>query len=359
MELLELVEDRSSGYGERLRRDKQGGGYKMTASTFDEIGRVLREHQHFAILGHVRPDGDALGSQLALALSLQQLGKDVRVWNEDGMLEKYSFLPRAELLTKPPATAIDVDVAIALDTAIQSRLGTALAAVGSTKIWVNIDHHSSNPGYGDLVIVDVSAPATGEIIFRLIRSQGLPLDHDIAENLYAAISTDTGSFQYPKTSARTFEIATELVGAGGLDVGKISQQLYENYPRRRLELLRELLRTMRFSEGGRVASFSLTLRTAADLGVLPEDNEGLIDHLRAVRGVIVAVFFEELADGKARVSMRSKDEAVDVCAICQKFGGGGHTLAAGARIRGNLVEVEERVLKEVGDKLEVYQRPSS
>ena len=205
------------------------------------------------------------------------------------------------------------------------------------------------------MIVDVSAPATGEIIFRLIRSQGLPLDHDIAENLYAAISTDTGSFQYPKTSARTFEIATELVRAGGLDVGKISQQLYENYPRRRLELLRELLRTTRFSECGRVASFSLTLRTAVDLGVLPEDNEGLIDHLRAVRGVIVAVFFEELADGKVRVSMRSKDEA----AICQKFGGGGHTLAAGARIRGNLAEVEERVLKEVGDKLEVYQRPSS
>src|SRR5262249_56138805 len=98
---------------------------------------------------------------------------------------------------------------------------------------------------------------------------------------------------------------------------KISQQLYENYPRRRLELLRELLRTMRFSECGRVASFSLTLRTAADLAVLPEDNEGLIDHLRAVRGVIVALFFQELPDGKLRLSMRSKDEAVDVCAICQ------------------------------------------
>jgi bifunctional oligoribonuclease and PAP phosphatase NrnA len=323
----------------------------VSNTTFEEIGRVLREHQHFAILGHVRPDGDALGSQLALALSLQQLGKDVRVWNEDGMLEKYSFLPRAELLSKPPSTAEEVDVAIALDTAIQNRLGTALAAVGSAKIWINIDHHLSNPGYGDLVMVDVSAPATGEIIFRLIRSQGLPFDHDIAENLYAAISTDTGSFQYPKTSARTFEIATELVRAGGLDVGQISQQLYENYPRRRLELLRELLRTMHFGECGRVASFSLTLRAAADLAVLPEDNEGLIDHLRAVRGVIVAVFFEELADGKVRVSMRSKDEAVDVCAICQKFGGGGHTLAAGARVRGTLAEVEEKVLEEIRDVL--------
>ena len=323
----------------------------MTVSTFDEIGRVLREHQRFAILGHVRPDGDALGSQLALALSLQQLGKNVRVWNEDGMLEKYSFLPRSELLTKPPSTAADVDAAIALDTAIQNRLGTALTAIRSAKIWINIDHHLSNPGYGDLVIVDPGAPATGEIIFNLIKSQGLPFNHDIAENLYAAISTDTGSFQYPKTSARTFEIAAELVRVGGLDVGRISQQLYENYPRRRLELLRELLRTTRFEFGDRAASFSLTSKTAADLAVLPEDNEGLIDYLRAIRGVIVAVFFEELADGKVRVSMRSKDEAVDVCAICQKFGGGGHTLAAGARVRGSLAEVEKKVLEEIREVL--------
>ena len=323
----------------------------MTTSTFDEIGRALREHQRFAILSHVRPDGDALGSQLALALSLQQLAKNVRVWNEDGIFEKYSFLPRAELLTKPPSIAEDVDVAIALDTAIQNRLGNALAAVRSAKIWINIDHHDSNPGYGDLVIVDPSAPATGEIIFNLIKSQDLPFDHDIAENLYAAISTDTGSFQYPKTSARTFEIAAELVRVGGLDIGKISQQLYESYPRRRLELLRELLRAMHFELGGQAASFSLTLKTATDLAVLPEDNEGLIDHLRAIRGVIVAVFFEELADGKVRISMRSKDEAVDVCAICQKFGGGGHTLAAGARVRGSLAEVEEKVLEEIRETL--------
>src|SRR4029453_8952649 len=151
------------------------------------------------------------------------------------------------------------------------------------------------------------------------------------ENLFAAISTDTGSFQYPKTSAHTFEIAAELIRTG-IDVGRLSQLLYENYPRRRLELLRELLRTMRFQQEGHIASFSLTLKTAAGLGVLPEDNEGLIDHLRAVHGVIVAVFFEELADGKVRVSMRSKTEVVDVCAISQNFGGGGHSLPAGPRV---------------------------
>ena len=315
---------------------------------FDEIGRVLREQNRFAILSHVRPDGDALGCQIALALSLQQLGKEVRVWNEDGMLEKYSFLPRAELLTKPPAVPEDVDVAVALDTAIQNRLGTAFAAVRSAKMWINIDHHLSNPGYGDLVYVDPTAPATGQIIFDLIKSQGFPFNREIAENLFAAISTDTGSFQYPKTSARTFEIASQLV-CTGIDVGRLNQQLYENYPRRRIELLRELLRTMRFESDGRVASFSLSLKTAAALHILPEDNEGLIDHLRAIRGVIVAVFFEELSDGKVRVSMRSKTDAIDVCAICQKFGGGGHTLAAGARVRGTLAEVEQKVLEEVCD----------
>jgi phosphoesterase RecJ-like protein len=317
-------------------------------STFDEIGQALRQHNRFAILSHVRPDGDALGCQIALALSLQQLGKEVRVWNEDGMLEKYSFLPRAELLSKPPAAPEDVDVAIALDTAIQNRLGTALAAVHSAKLWINIDHHLSNPGYGDLVHVDPTAPATGQIIFDLIKNQGLPFNREIAENLFAAISTDTGSFQYPKTSARTFEIAAQLV-CTGIDIGRLNQQLYENYPRRRIELLRELLRTMRFKNDGRVASFSLSLKTAAALQVLPEDNEGLIDHLRAIRGVIVAVFFEELADGKVRVSMRSKTDAIDVCVICQKFGGGGHTLAAGARVRGTLTEVEAKVLEEVCD----------
>jgi phosphoesterase RecJ-like protein len=315
-------------------------------STFEEIGRAFREHQGFAILSHVRPDGDALGSQLALALSLKQLGKNVRVWNEDGMLEKYSFLARAQLLTKPPSAAEDVDVAIALDTAIQNRLGTAFQAIRTAKIWVNIDHHPSNPGYGDLVYVDPVAPATGQILFELIKSERLPFDRAIAENLYIAISTDTGSFQYPNTSARTFEIAAELVRAG-VDVGRINQQVYENYPRRRVELLRELLRTMRFEDGGRVASFSLSLKTAAKLGVLPEDNEGLIDHLRAIRGVIVAVFFEELTDGKVRVSMRSKSEKTDVCAICQKFGGGGHTLAAGARVRGSLAEVERKILEAI------------
>ena len=312
---------------------------------FAEIGRVLREHNKFAVLSHVRPDGDALGSTLALALSLKGLGKEVRAWNEEGMLEKYNFLAQAELLTQPPSEPEDFDVVVALDTAVQNRLGTTTSAVRHAKLWINIDHHPSNPRYGDLVYIDPTAPATGQILFEFLTNQNFPITPEIAENLYAAISTDTGSFQYPNTTVRTFEIAAELVRCG-VDVGRISQLLYENFPRRRIELLRELLGTMRFACDGKLAWFSLTQAAALALGVIPEDNEGLIDHLRATRGVIVAIFFEELPDAKVRVSMRSKNEGVDVCAICTQFGGGGHVLAAGARVRGTLAEVEKRIVEQ-------------
>jgi phosphoesterase RecJ-like protein len=313
---------------------------------FAAIGRALRDHQRFVVLSHVRPDGDALGSQIALTLALQAMGKDVKIWNEDGMLGKYSFLPHADILVQPPAQPEDFDVAIALDTATQNRLGKAGEAVRNAKLWINIDHHPSNPKYGDLVYIDEHSPATGQILFELMKSEQLPITRAIAENLFVAISTDTGSFQYPNTTARTFEIAAELIRAG-VNVGQLSQQTYENYPRRRIELLRALLEVMRFDAGGKIASFSLDLKIAAEVGAQPEDNEGLIDHIRAIEGVIVAVFFEELAEGKVRVSMRSKSESADVCAICQKFGGGGHKLAAGARVRGTLAEVQERVLKEI------------
>jgi phosphoesterase RecJ-like protein len=320
----------------------------VNRNTFDAIGGALRQHQRFAILSHVRPDGDALGSTLALALSLKELGKDVRAWNEEGMLEKYSFLAGAELLTPPPNAPEQFDVAIALDTATQTRLGKSAEAVGKAKVWINIDHHPSNPGYGDLVYIDPIAPATGQILFELITTAKLPMTPAVAENLYAAISTDTGSFQYSNTTARTFEIAADLIRAG-VNVGRLSQLLYENYPKRRVELLRLLLGTMQFGCDDKLAWFSLSQEMAKSVGALPEDNEGLIDHLRAIRGVIVAIFFEELADGKVRVSMRSKNEAVDVCAICQSFGGGGHTLAAGARVRGTLTEVTQKIVEKACD----------
>src|SRR4051812_10188365 len=212
-----------------------------TNATFEEIAAVLRQRQSFVVISHVRPDGDALGSEIAMGLALQKMGKKVKVWNEEGLLEKFSFLPGGEIVSFPPDDPEDFDVVLALDTATRQRLGdNCLAAVGQAKTWINIDHHPSNPRYGDLVHIDSIAPATGQILFELLQSQDLPLDEPIAENLFTAISTDTGSFQYPNTTARTFEIAADILRCG-IQVGELSQKIYESYPRRRIELLRVLL----------------------------------------------------------------------------------------------------------------------
>lgn len=325
----------------------------MDANTpFSEIAEVLRTRQRFVVMSHLRPDGDAIGCSVAMALVLRELGKDVTLWNHDGPLEKLAFLPGSELVQFPPkGESLEFDVAIAIDTAARERLGeSCLAAIGGAKLWINIDHHVSNNRYGDLVHIDTMAPAAGQILHELIQATGLPLTPAIADNLFAAISTDTGSFQYSNTTARTFEIAAELTRAG-VNIGKISEQLYQSHPRRRLELLRALLNAMQFTCDGRAASFALSLETAARLGATPDDNEGLIDNLRAVEGVEIAVFFEELPEGKVRISMRSKDPRYDVCKICGRFGGGGHTLASGARVRGDLATVEAKVLDAICEEL--------
>lgn len=314
--------------------------------SLEEIADVLRTRQRFVVMSHVRPDGDALGCTLAMALCLKALGKDVTVWNEDGMLDKFRFLPGAELVTVPPDEPQEFEVVVALDTAVQNRVGKCLAAVKRADLWINIDHHVSNDHYGDLAYIDPMAPAAAQVLFELFRQNDLPLTYEMADNLFVGISTDTGSFQYPNTTARTYEIGAELIRMG-VQVGKLSQQMYESHPRRRLELLRALLNALRFTSDDQVASFALPMATATALGVKPEDNEGLIDHIRAIEGVVVAAFFEELPDGKVRISLRSKDPRVDVCKVCAVYGGGGHKLAAGARISGSLPEVQERVLQTI------------
>ena len=321
----------------------------MNAS-LHEIAAAISRAKRVAILSHVRPDCDAIGSQLALALSLQLLGKDVSAWNEDGLPDGFRFLRKSDLVTPPPIEPQDFEVVIALDTASQQRLGTTLGAVRHADVWINIDHHASNPGYGDLVYIDTLAPATGQIIYEFLRTENLPLTLEGADALYAAISTDTGSFRYPNTMARTFEIASELIKAGA-NAGAISHSLYESYPKRRVQLLGEILPKASFDAGDRIASMALTNETKERLGIHPDEIDGLIDYVRCVDTVVVALFFEELAEGKIRLSARSKDDRVDVNKICSEFGGGGHPRAAGARIRGSLEEVRNKVLKRVSHEI--------
>lgn len=317
---------------------------------FSDIATALQDCRTVLVASHLRPDGDAYGSTLAVALWLRSQGKEVTAWNEDGMTAKFRYLPGHELVAAPSAEARDFDALVALDTSVFNRLGTVLASVGRVGLTINIDHHVSNNGYGDLALIDASAPATGQILFEFFESQGIPLTPEIAANLYAAISTDTGSFQYAGTDVRTFAAASALVAAG-VDVAALSRAMYDSQPRRRLDLLRYALNNAQFSCEGRLASFSLPLSTVDELGLLPEDNEGIIDHLRAVDEVVAAVFFEELPEGKIRVSARSKDARVDVCRICGLFGGGGHPMAAGARLGGSLADAETQFLAAVCDEI--------
>jgi len=318
----------------------------MNNNSLAEIHQVVSGARRILVASHLRPDADALGSTLAFALWLQSLGKEVTAWNEDGMPDKFRYLPGAELLQKAPLEPREFDLLVALDTSVKNRLGQSLqSAVGPPPL-INIDHHISNQGFGQWNHIDSSAPATGQILFDFFENQGIAITPAIASNLFAAISTDTGSFQYRGVTPHTFRVGARLIECG-VDVASLSQAMYDEQPRRRLDLLRHALNDAHFECEGAVVSFCLPLEVSTGLGLLPEDNEGIIDHLRAVEGVIAAVFFEELAGGQVRVSARSKSPGIDVCQVCQRFGGGGHALASGARVQGTLTGVRDQFMKEV------------
>ena len=321
-------------------------------ATFEEIGEVLRSRNSFILLSHVRPDGDAIGSQLALGFTLLAMGKTVWLVNEDGLPENLAFLAGSERIESPPAAPVDAEVAIALDTATKPRLGdAALHAASKAEIWLNIDHHVSNPKYGDINLIDSTSPATGQILYDLITTLDLPMPAETRDAIYVAVSTDTGSFQYPSTTAKTYEMAADLIRRG-VDVGAINSKTYDEQPYRRLELMRALLTTLERSPDGILAHWELRDQTRIDLELRPEDSEGLIDIIRAIRGVQLAVFFEELPDGKIRVSMRSKDRRYDVCKVATQFGGGGHALAAGIRMAGPLEVAKQLVLAAIRQRID-------
>lgn len=318
-------------------------------AVYSAISEVIAAHDRFIIMSHVRPDGDAIGSQLALGFSLRAMGKTVFLVNEDGVPESLEFMKGVETVMRPPAEPVDVEVAIAVDTATRPRLGEhSLSAASRAKVWINIDHHISNPGYGDLNLIDATKPATGQILYELIKALEMPMPEESRDAIYVAVSTDTGSFQYGSTTAETYEMGADLIRQG-LDVGKINADTYDSHPYRRLELMRALLNTLEISTDGQLAHWELVHQTQVDLKLQPDDSEGLIDLIRGVRGVRVAVFFEELDGGMIRVSMRSKDKGVNVCDVALRFGGGGHALAAGIRMSGPMAVAKAKVLAALGE----------
>jgi phosphoesterase RecJ-like protein len=308
----------------------------------DRILEVIREAQTFCVVGHIRPDGDCIGSQIALALALRAEGKEVTVWNDDPAPCKLAFLDPDQLLERPKAGR-EFDCVIATDAASFERLGRTGQHVMKRRVLVNIDHHTSNTRYGDVNWVSRREPSTGELIYRLLKFAGWPITPQIAGCLFTAVSTDTGSFQYPSTRPSTFVTAGELVKRGA-DLGDICQRVYHSYPLARVRLVRQVFLNYRLTDDDRIAYFWLRPADFNRAGASRADSEGLIDHLRAIEPVVVACIFEELEPGTVRISLRSKSDQVDVNQIAGLFGGGGHPAAAGARIAGKPLSVQRRVL---------------
>jgi len=298
----------------------------------------------------MRPDGDCVGSQLGLTLALRNQGKKVVCWNEDRIPQKYEFLDRGGIIQRPKR-GLRFDCVVATDAASFERLGSVGKCIAQRKLFINIDHHESNTRFADINWVSVREPSTGELIFRLLKAAKWPITKPIADCLFTAVSTDTGSFQYPSTRPGTYRVAGELVRRGA-DLAKICDEVYQSYPLSRVRLLRHVYRNFRLTHRNQIAYFWLKKEHYARTGANSCDSEGLIDHIRAIAPVVVACVFEEAEPKLTRVSLRSKSEKVNVNEIAAQFGGGGHPAAAGARITGSPLSAQRRVIAAIKRELD-------
>jgi bifunctional oligoribonuclease and PAP phosphatase NrnA len=322
---------------------------KSHPKIIDRILDDIRDSQTFCVVGHIRPDGDCVGSQLGLTLALQNEGKKVCCWNEDKIPQKYEFLDRDHIIQKPKL-GMHFDCVIATDAASFERLGKVGECIADRKRFINIDHHESNTRYADLNWVSAREPSTGELIFRLLKAAKWPITKPIANCLFTAVSTDTGSFQYSTTRPGTYHVAGELVHRGA-DLARICDEVYQSYPLSRARLLRHVYSHFRLAHHNRIAYFWLKKADFARSGAESCDSEGLIDHIRAIAPVVVACVFEEIEPGLTRISLRSKSDKVNVNEIAAQFGGGGHSAAAGARIPGSPLAVQRQVIAAIKSAL--------
>jgi len=318
---------------------------KSQPAIIARIIEAIRDAKTICIVGHVRPDGDCIGSQLGLLHALRAEGKKVVSWNEDSVPDKYRFLDPDRDFEKPKQGE-EFDLVIATDCASFERLGKVGECVKRRKQLINIDHHVSNTRYGDLNWVSAREPSTGELILRLLKTARWPITKRIADLLFTAISTDTGSFQYATTRPGTFHAGAELVTRGA-DLARIGNEVYQSFPLPRARLLKLLYSKFKLTHNDRIAYFWLKKAALARTGADSNDTEGLIDHIRAIEPVVVACVFEELEPELTRLSLRSKSDKVNVSDICAQFGGGGHAAAAGARIPGRPMSVQRRVIAAV------------
>jgi bifunctional oligoribonuclease and PAP phosphatase NrnA len=327
----------------------------MTATTDVSVrARVadeIRRRQRFVLSSHVRPDGDAIGSQLAMAYALWQMGKDVRLVNRDappGPLRVFPGVSRIEV-----ANRIDDpgDAVIVMECGDLTRTGVEGFDRGFV---INIDHHLGNANYGAVNWFDASAAACGEMVFDLVKELGVPLTLEIATHVYIAILTDTGSFHYSSISPRTFDICRQCMEAG-INPPAIAGAIYDSNNLGRLKLFGAVMSKMELDGSGRVATVYVDQALARDCGGTYEDTEGIVNLPLTVKEIEAVAFFKEAGADDWRVSMRSKGE-VDVNAIAKEFGGGGHKNASGCSATGRFEDLKLLFQRKLVEQIEAADK---
>ncbi len=314
----------------------------MIRRQLQEASRLLREARSVVLASHLNPDGDTLGCALALQSALESLGKRVVTLSSDGVPEIYRFLPGAEkVLTTTEQRGFDV--AVVCDTGMPERIGKAKDAVFSARVIIDIDHHVTEGAFGDIRIQQPKASATAEIVYRLLKVMDVPITPAIATCLLTGIITDTGLYRYMNVSPSTFRLSAALMDAGA-SPSEIAEEVFERRSLASAKLLGRALERIQSEEDGRLVWSFIRYEDFQELNATDEDTEGIITQLRAVRGSVALALLREVKPGRVRVSVRSRDERIDVAKLAERFGGGGHRLAAGFWVEGSIEEAKEKVI---------------
>lgn len=332
-----------------MKRNEGAQGQQMKA-----VMEAIRRHRTFLVCSHVNPEGDALGSALALAALIRRLGKRAVVANDGGIPRAFHFIPLVAPVVRRGARPAVPEVACTVDVPVLSRTGTLSRVIKRAPLSVNIDHHVSNQRFSDINWVDPKAAAAGEMIYRLYRAFRVTPSREEAACLYISLVTDTGSFRYMSTTPEVHRIASELVSLG-ISPLKVAQDLYECHSPADLRFLGRILHSLRSTAGGRVAWMEVPYRLLRRHRPGPEIQDELVNYPRAVRTAEVAFVLREHSPSRSvRVSFRSKG-TVDVNRVARRFGGGGHMAASGCTVQGTLAQARARVLRTVREELKTYR----
>lgn len=307
---------------------------------YNEVEKIIKSNKSFLIGSHINPDGDAIGSTLALGAALETLGKQVLIYNRDAVPDNLKFLKGCEKIVQSiPNNSFDVGIMV--DCASKDRAGEPFVNAKIANMMIVIDHHRQDKIDVDVALLDESAASAGEVVLRLIEHLKVPVTKDIAMQVYCTLAVDTGFFRYSNTTERILRVAANLV-AKGAHPWTVAMNLEESYRIERFRLLACALDTLEISADGKYATMEVTQKMISETKAPIQISEEFAGIPRSIKSVKVSALFREIESGKVRVSLRSKN-GIDVAAIASKFGGGGHPYAAGCTINGTVAEAKKIV----------------